>query len=281
MNKHLRNLFRITQRLLVTFSQTPVAFAFQFKNIPHHLSAFRFAKTASLAPAETTNSTAPAVSENPLWRYFDAHQEGPGIWKWDHYFEVYHRHLAKFVGRSTHLVEVGIYSGGSLQMWRSYFGPGMHVHGIDIEPACEVYRTEGVDIHIGDQADRTFWSAFRQKVPQVDILIDDGGHSPEQQQVTLEEIFPHLRPGGVYICEDIHGDHNRFASYLSGYCNAMNQTVEQGPASLAVNPLQKWMHSIHFYPCMVVIEKRDAELASLHNSRRGTQWQPFFPDRVD
>jgi hypothetical protein len=45
-------------------------------------------------------------------------------------------------------------------------------------------------IHIGDQGDREFWRAFRERVPPVDVLIDDGGHQPEQQIVTLEEMLP-------------------------------------------------------------------------------------------
>ena len=44
------------------------------------------------------------------------------VWKWKHYCDVYHRHFSKFVGREVHVLEVGIYSGGSLQMWREYFG---------------------------------------------------------------------------------------------------------------------------------------------------------------
>ena len=98
-------------------------------------------------------------------------------------------------------------------MWRSYFGPDSRVYGIDIEPACEVYAREGIEVVIGDQADRTFWSKFRRDVPDVDVLIDDGGHTPEQQMVTLEEMLPHLQPGGVYMCEDVHGTGNQFTRF--------------------------------------------------------------------
>src|SRR5947207_11688241 len=38
---------------------------------------------------------------NPLLAYFEAHRQGRGIWKWRHYFDVYHRHLAKFVGKDV------------------------------------------------------------------------------------------------------------------------------------------------------------------------------------
>src|SRR5262249_23770001 len=121
---------------------------------------------------------------NPLSAHFDAVTTGPGIWKWRHYFPAYHRPLERFRGRSPVVVEVGIYSGGSLPMWLEYFGPGCHVHGIDIEPACKVYEGDAITVHIGDQADRNFWARFKAEVPRVDILIDDGGHTPEQQRIT-------------------------------------------------------------------------------------------------
>ena len=160
--------------------------------------------------------------ENPLWEYFESHREGRGIFKWTHYFEIYQRHLSKFVGRNPQVVEIGIYSGGSLGLWRHYFGPGCHVSGIDIQEECKSYQDSDTSIYIGDQADRGFWKRFRDESPAVDVLIDDGGHSPEQQRVTLEEMLPYLRPGGVYLCEDVHGVNNAFAAYAHKLADLLN-----------------------------------------------------------
>lgn len=44
--------------------------------------------------------------------YFVTHNTGPGIWKWLHYFDIYHRHLQKFRGKEVNILEIGIYSGG-------------------------------------------------------------------------------------------------------------------------------------------------------------------------
>ena len=121
---------------------------------------------------------------------------GRACGKWLHYFEPYHRHLRKFVSRPVTVVEVGVYGGGSLPMWRHYFGQGCRVHGVDIQEQCKAYEDSQTTIHIGDQADRAFWKRFRQSVPDVDVLIDDGGHQPEQQMVTLEEMLPHLPSRG-------------------------------------------------------------------------------------
>lgn len=215
-------------------------------------------------------------SSNPARDYFDGHTEGPGLQKWLHYFEIYHRHLGKFVGRNPVVVEVGIFSGGSLPMWRHYFGPGCRVHGIDIDPECTVYQGQDTTIHIGDQADRAMWKRFREAVPHVDILIDDGGHTAEQQTVTLEEMLPHLRPGGVYICEDVHGVANRFAEFVYALGHGLNfyeVTSAPGVDSSARTPFQAAIHSLHLYPFLILIEKHELAQQPFSAPLRGSQWR--------
>ena len=102
-------------------------------------------------------------SSNPLREYFDSHKTGRGIWKWTHYFEIYHRHFSKFIGREVHVVEVGVFSGGSLDMWKAYFGPRCHVYGVDIEPACKTYEDERTKIFIGRL--RTWWDVWKAEKP--------------------------------------------------------------------------------------------------------------------
>jgi Methyltransferase domain len=181
------------------------------------------------------------------------------------------RHLPpsfeRFIGRDVRVMEIGVYSGGSLPMWREYFGKNCHVYGVDIEKACEAYRSDQIEILIGDQSDRSFWADIRKKIPRVDILIDDGGHHPEHQLITLEEMPPHLSPGGIYFCEDIHGVLNYFAAFVAGLASQMNA----GRPSR----LESEINSIHLYPMVAVIEKRASELV-LKSEKRGTQWQPFL-----
>lgn len=45
-------------------------------------------------------------------------------------------------------------------------------------------------------------TAFKEKYPCVDILLDDGGHTMNQQITTFREMFPHIQDGGLYMCED-------------------------------------------------------------------------------
>ena len=66
------------------------------------------------------SESAPAPAPGPLRTYFEGNVEGPGIYKWTHYFEIYERHFARFRGKAVHVAEVGVYSGGSLRMWKWY-----------------------------------------------------------------------------------------------------------------------------------------------------------------
>lgn len=214
------------------------------------------------------SETEPAPS-NPLRDYFENHFEGNGIWKWRHYFEIYQRHFSKFVDRGVNVLEIGIYSGGSLDMWRSYFGTQCHIYGVDIEDACKSYENEHITVFIGDQSDREFWKNFRKNTPPIDILIDDGGHTPEQQRITLEEMLPHLRCGGVYFCEDVHGKRNDFAAYATSLIDELNYHTGD------LNEFQKSIHSIHFYPFCVIIEKHAFKRERFVAPKHGTRWQPF------
>lgn len=231
---------------------------------------------------QSSEAPASAVDENsnPLRAYFEAHETGRGIWKWIHYFDVYHRHLEKFVGSNACVVEIGVYSGGSLDMWRHYLGSGAKIVGVDIAPECRVYEDGRTTIEIGDQADRQFWSGFRKRHPQVDVVIDDGGHDPEQQMTTLEEMLPHLAPGGVYICEDVQGQGSHFAAFTHALADHLNdsrsRSVAGGVPRTAVTPLQSAVHSIAYYPFMVVIERNSRPPAEFIAPKHGTEWQPFF-----
>jgi hypothetical protein len=233
------------------------------------------------------STAADAISQghpNPLQKFIEERRQGAGIWKWNHYSDIYDRHFRHFRGKETHVLEIGVYSGGSLEMWREYFGPLATIYGVDIQPDCRVYETDRTKIFIGDQADRSFWREFRQKVPVLDIVIDDGGHAPEQQIVTLEELLPFLRPGGVYLCEDVHWAYNQFASYVNGLSHRLNDfsQIKWSPDDderrgvCTSTPFQSAVGSIHLYPFVTVIERNTGPVTEFRAPKRGTQWQPFL-----
>lgn len=246
--------------------------------VPTECSARRFSCNYSDLSGNDPHKLSKPTANNALWEYFQNHKTGRGIWKWEHYFEIYNRHLSRFVGSSPSLLEIGIYSGGSLEMWRSYFGKGSHIYGVDIEPACKCYETDDVSIFIGDQADKAFWSSFKRRLNGIDVLIDDGGHTVAQQLVTLEEMLPFIRPGGVYLCEDIHGDFNRFGGFAASLINALNRVeiLQDATLSSAASRFQRHIKSIHFYPYVLVIEKNAEPVERFCAPKHGTEWQPFL-----
>ncbi len=216
---------------------------------------------------------------NPLRSYFESHTTGRGIWKGRHYFDIYVRHLARFVGHQVHVAEIGIYSGGSLEMWRNYFGADSTIYGVDIEDACRAYEDEGVRTFVGDQGDRRFWNRFKAEVPFLDVVIDDGGHAPEEMRVTFEELLPMMRPGGVYICEDILND-NTFLAYLGGLARHLmtysNVPPEEEGAASSASSLQQYVESIHLYPFVAVIERTLDPVTDFQFPKHGSEWQPFY-----
>lgn len=221
--------------------------------------------------------------KNDLEKYFDAVKTGPGIWKWRHYFDIYDRHFSKFRGSKVNILEIGIYSGGSLSMWQKYFGSGCTIYGVDIEPDCRGYEREGIKVFIGDQSDRKFWKLFKSETPQMDIIIDDGGHKTNQQVVSFEELFSHLKPGGIYLCEDLQRRTNGFAAYVNGLANQLNDSnkasqkaFRESRPGISTTNIQKCIHSIQLYPFVAVIEKRLQPLEEMVSLKHGDQWQPFF-----
>jgi hypothetical protein len=256
------------------------AFYRRFRNETATQTGREFAKGSLSLPFQQTSKP----DENPIRAYFNVRRQGRGIWKWDHYFDVYHRHFSKFRGHKVTVLEIGIYSGGSLLMWHDYFGPNCTIYGVDIQSECLAYENAFTHILIGDQADPRFWAKAKQSLPRLDVVIDDGGHTYAQQQTTLECLLPHMSPGGVYVCEDVHGAENRFAAFSFGIVNALNdaQAVVQDlndPEKRLVaktSGLQAAIKAICFYPFIMTIELEDAAVSQLIAPKRGTQWQPFL-----
>ena len=202
---------------------------------------------------------------NDLERFFYENRGRP-LLKWKHYFEVYERHLSRYRGRAPTMVEIGVFKGGSLMMWRDYFGPRAAIWGVDISAEVEAMRAEGFGILVGDQADPAFLERLRREIPRPDILIDDGGHRMEQQIATFDALFAWIADDGVYICEDLHtsywsdfgGGHRAPGSYIEyskRWIDSLNAWHSR-EASLQVDEVTRRAWSLHYYDSMLVIEKR-------------------------
>jgi hypothetical protein len=202
---------------------------------------------------------------NKLQSFFE-NNNGNLIDKWMHYFEVYDRHFQKYVGKEVNILEIGVFQGGSLQMWRDYFGPKAMIYGIDINPECKKFESDNIKIFIGSQEDRTFLAKVKAEIPKLDILIDDGGHTMNQQIVSFEELFDQISDDGVYLCEDLHTSY--WPIYGGGYLNKKSfieyskQFIDQINAwhsiteKFQISPFTRTVHSLHYYDSILVIEKR-------------------------
>ena len=191
------------------------------------------------------------------------------IQKWDHYFDIYERHFSRFRDKEIVILEIGVSHGGSLQMWKDYFGPKAKLFAIDIDPRCKKFEEDNVEIFIGSQSDRKFLKKIKDAIPQIDILIDDGGHTMKQQITSYEELFDHVKPEGVYLCEDLHTSYwqkwgggyrrrNTFIEYSKNFIDSLN-AFHSKQKRLKISNFTKSVDSVHYYDSVIVIEKRIKE----------------------
>ena len=255
-----------------------------------------FASDVAMTASQESSPLTSIKESNELTQYFDSVHEGPGVWKWRHYFQIYEKHFRRFVGTDVHIAEIGIYSGGSLRMWRKYFGEKAHIYGIDIAPETLIYQNNSAygrpdRIFVGDQSSSALWDRIKAETPRIDILIDDGGHMPSLQNASLRLAFSHLSPGAVYLCEDIS-----VGSYGAGFVQMIFDEFVLGSGGIMVpavrnshnhggddyramqlSSVQRFVPEITFYPFVVVIQKSRLIDGSyyLHSQRHGSLWKPM------
>jgi hypothetical protein len=200
--------------------------------------------------------------------------------KWRHYFEIYERYLARFRGTDCSYLEIGVSAGGSLDIFQEYLGERARIVGVDINPDCKSQERPGIEILIGDQGDGNFMAGSVVPKGPFDIIIDDGGHIPDQQLVSFFSLFPHLKEGGVYIVEDMHatfwlgGQASRFGINFYDFAKGLTEKLslyhidqrlleryqlprDQRADAVTLNNFAATdIFGIHFYDSVIVFEKR-------------------------
>jgi ubiquinone/menaquinone biosynthesis C-methylase UbiE len=118
------------------------------------------------------------------------------------YVEKYERHLSEYRDKNFKLLEIGIDKGYSIKMWKEFF-PKADIHAIDIVDKTE-YAEDRVNILVGSQNDVKFLEGINKDFGPFDVIIDDGSHINEDMTISFVNLFPVLKPGGLYIVEDLH-----------------------------------------------------------------------------
>jgi cephalosporin hydroxylase len=126
--------------------------------------------------------------------------------KWDLYLEVYNQLFSEYRDRPIDLLEIGVQNGGSLETWAEFFSNAGRLIGCDINKECAslTFNDPRIHIIIGDATDSVTVQEIEAITDRVDIVIEDGSHESRDIVRSFVEFFPRIRPGGIYIAEDLH-----------------------------------------------------------------------------
>lgn len=120
------------------------------------------------------------------------------------FVEIYEERFAPLRKQPIRFFEIGILNGVSHLMWRTYFR-NAEIFGIDLRDYSDKSKGSGIMTFVADQANREDLQRFIEASGgKFDVILDDGGHAMDHQQISLGYLFPHVNSGGMFIIEDVH-----------------------------------------------------------------------------
>ena len=178
-----------------------------------------------------------------------------------HYLDIYEGFISKYIGKPVILLEFGVFHGGSLQIWREYFGEQSQIFGVDINEKSR-YSEEGIKTFIGDETNNKFLEEIKKAVPTPDIFIDNASHNAVHQLNLFKNMYPFIKEGGLYILEDI-------------LCQGNPHAVFQEVARIAVE-MSPWPQTeiisptfaIHIFHNMIIVEKKVVDYTTIMKGNR-------------
>jgi 23S rRNA U2552 (ribose-2'-O)-methylase RlmE/FtsJ len=200
---------------------------------------------------------------------------GDAARKGDRLLRVYGRLLAEFQQQPIALLELGVYHGASMRIWREYF-PRATIVGIDIEP-IRLPDLPNVRIVQGDQAEPECLDRAIAAIggSLFDIIIDDASHLGVKSKASFEHLFVHgLKPSGLYFVEDYAApllpgwpDGASFTrspagsldSYQQGMIGFLKQVIDEMAIDVVRMESRFRLAEIAFYPNICVIRKAAAD----------------------
>ena len=130
----------------------------------------------------------------------------------NYYDKVYEKYFFPIKNEVKLLCEIGIggfwkdvnwVNGNSLKVWRDYF-TNSQILGLDIVKHTDIEDLDRINIDWIDQSKKDLVIEYANKLQDYDIILDDGSHNVYDQQITLAYFFKSLKPGGIYVLEDLH-----------------------------------------------------------------------------
>lgn len=173
----------------------------------------------------------------PIEELFYSHAGRP-MTKWTHYLPFYDRVFAPYRGAPVRMLEIGVLLGGSLELWRKYFGSQAVIFGVDLDPACATRADPPNQVRIGSQADPGFLRRVVAEMGGLDIIVDDGSHMAAHQRASFQALWPLLSPGGLYVIEDMH---TAYWAHWEGGLRRPGTAVEL--VKQLIDDMHGWYHS--------------------------------------
>ena len=220
------------------------------------------------------------------WTGIETTSDKKSLHRYDRTYKFFISHL---IGQAPKMLEIGVQGGDSIDLWQKYF-LDPHIVGCDIAKKPDGFNFE---YHFLDQSDRDQLSTFAQSQGTTfDFIIDDGSHCTTHQLQTILELWVCLKPGGIYIIEDVEtsywGDSDiygyRFNANLHSQnvirCSVdviseINSEFCKSRKKSVLNPIAHDIELVSFgHNCVVFIKK---EPSRYHESYRHKQYR--FSDR--
>jgi hypothetical protein len=183
------------------------------------------------------------------------------------YSDRYPLYLESLRETNVSVLELGVEYGASVRGWRDYFGANAEIIGFDLDVSRAGYQDlDQITLIQGDQGDDAALRSLSERGP-FDVVVDDAGHIPALQISTFQKLFPVVKPGGIYIVEDIQTQHfpmfgpstivtdffSNLALHIQANGTAWHSAHFPEHVWTSLDEWQKLVDFVHFWRYMVVI----------------------------
>lgn len=145
------------------------------------------------------------------WGELFIEHDGYVVDKWQQYPDIYQNTVGPLAAQEepVSFLEIGVQNGGALEIWAKFLPFGSRIVGLDINADVEKlsFDNSKIKVHVVDATDREAVESLLGD-DSFDLVIDDGSHRSIDIISSFEILFPHVKPGGVYIIEDLHASYS-------------------------------------------------------------------------